>query len=351
VTDVAPLHRAEAIELLNARCSGPDRPVTRLLDPLRALHEANGAVVVTPRIDPDAWTAWRAAGVAAVVVADDGEPASDDTSAAREDEGPALWRVDDPRLALARLSRRLDARPPVADRGVHPSALVDPTATLGARVAVGPMAVIGPRVRLGDDVVVGAGCVVAAGAAVGARTVLRERVVIGDGVRLGERCLVQAGAVLGSDGFGFALGPRGAERVHHLGGVTLGDDVEIGANACVDRGTLTDTVVGDRSKIDNLVQLAHNVRVGHDVLIAGQSGVAGSTTIGDGAVLGGAAGITDHVTVGAGARIGGGAVVTKDVPAGASWGGFPAQAVARWARERYLIGRLEDVWAYVRGHR
>ncbi len=349
MSDAAPLYHAEATALLAARCAGPDRPVTRLLDPLRALQDASGAVVVTPRLEAGAWAAWRAAGVAAVVVPQGVERARelDDADA----DGPALWHVDDLRLALARLSRRLDARPPVAGPGVHPTAVVDPTAVLGERVAVGATAVIGADVRLGDDVVVGPGCTVAAGATIGPRTVLRERVVVGDGVRLGARCLVQAGAVLGSDGFGFAVGPRGAERVHHLGSVVVGDDVEIGANACVDRGTLTDTVIGDRTKVDNLVQLAHNVHVGRDVLIAGQSGVAGSTTIGDGAVLGGASGITDHVTVGAGARIGGGAVVTKDVPDGASWGGYPAQAVSRWARERYLIGRLEDVWAFVKGRR
>ncbi len=350
MTDVVPLHATEAAELLPAHCSGPDRPVVRLLDPLRAVEGGDGGVVVVPRFDAAAWTAWRAAGVAAVVVADrpDAVPAG---AHANGDDEPAVWRVDDLRLALARLSRRLDARPPVSAAGVHPSAVVDPSAVLGARVAVGAMAVVGSQVRLGDDVVVGPGCVVAEGAQIGAHSVLRERVVVGDGVRLGARCLVQAGAVLGSDGFGFALGPRGAERVHHLGGVIVGDDVEIGANACVDRGTLTDTVIGDRTKVDNLVQLAHNVHVGRDVLIAGHSGVAGSTTIGDGVVIGGAAGITDHVTVGPGARIGGGAVVTKDVPAGASWGGFPAQAVSRWARERYLIGRLEEVWAFVRGRR
>ena len=259
------------------------------------------------------------------------------------------WGVADARLALARLSRRLDPRPPVADVGVHATAVVAPTARLGARVAIGPLACVGDDVVLGDDVAIGPGCAIGAGARIGAGTVLRERVVVADGVAIGARCLLQAGAVIGSDGFGYAAGPRGAERIHHLGTVVLGDDVDVGANACIDRATLGATRVGDRSRIDNLVQLGHNVRVGRDVLIAGQAGIAGSTVIGDGVVIGGAAGVADHVRVGDGARIAGGAGVTKSVPDGEAWGGYPAQSVARWARERYLIGRLEAIWAFVKG--
>lgn len=356
--DVAPLLQAEAVRLLDATCTGADRPVVRLLDPEAAAgggadgRAALGSVVVLAGAAPaEAWARWAAAGVAAVVVADrgPGDPGADGAIVVAAT--PALWRVRDPRLALARLSRRLDPRPPVAAPGVHPAALVDPTALLGRDVAIAAGAVIGARARLGDGVRVGPGTIVGADAVVGAGSELRERVVVADGVRLGARCRVQAGAVLGSDGFGYALGPAGAERIHHLGTVVLGDDVEIGANACVDRGTLGDTAIGDRTKVDNLVQIAHNVRIGHDALVAGQTGIAGSTRLGDRVVVGGAAGIGDHLSVGDDARIAGGAGVTKDVPAGEAWGGYPAQPIKRWARERYLIGRLEELWAALRARR
>ena len=284
----------------------------------------------------------------AVVVAERDLPGA---RAAVDADGPAIWRVRDPRLALARLSRRLDPRPPVAPDGIHPTAVVDPTADLGRGVAIAAGVVIGAHARLGDGVRVGPGSHVGAGAIVGAGTELRERVVVADGVRLGARCRIQAGAVLGSDGFGYAVGSAGAERIHHLGTVVLGDDVEIGANACVDRGTLGDTTIGDRTKVDNLVQIAHNVHIGCDVLVAGQTGIAGSTRLGDRVVVGGAAGIGDHLSVGDDARIAGGAGVTKDVPVGEAWGGSPAQPITRWARERYLIGRLEELWAALRAGR
>lgn len=346
MTTPTPLSTAEARELLGARPEGPDAAVRRLWDPEEAgaLPPSDAAVVV-PRLDADAWDRWRGAGVAVVVgTAADGSdlPAVDAGDAAR-------WLVADARLALARLSRRLDARPVVAAIGVHPTAVVAESASLGTRVAIGPLAVVGEGADVGDDVVVGPGSVIGAGARIGAGTVLRERVVVADGVVVGARCLLQAGAVIGGDGFGYAAGPLGAERIHHLGTVVLGDDVDVGANACIDRATLGATRVGDRSRIDNLVQVGHNVRIGRDALIAGQAGIAGSTTIGNGVTIGGAAGIADHVRIGDGARIAGGAGVTKSVPSGESWGGYPAQNVARWARERYLIGRLEAIWAFVKG--
>ena len=356
MNDVAPLLQAEAVRLLEATCTGVDRPIVRLLEPEAiaapgadvAAPVADAVVVLAGAASEEAWARWAAAGVAAVVVADrDAEGAE----AERGAERPAIWRVRDPRLALARLSRRLDPRPPIAVEGVHPTAVVDPTAHLGRGVAIAAGVVIGARAHLGDGVRVGPGTIVGAGAIVGAGCELRERVVIADGVRLGARCRIQAGAVLGSDGFGYAVGNAGAERIHHLGTVVLGDDVEIGANTCVDRGTLGDTSIADRVKIDNLVQIAHNVLIGHDTLVAGQTGIAGSTRLGDRVVVGGAAGIADHLSVGDDARIAGGAGVTKDVPAGEAWGGYPAQSIKRWARERYLIGRLEELWAALRARR
>lgn len=349
MSEPPPLTSAEARDLLPARTEGRDVVARRLWDAAEPMAApttgAADLVVVLPRLDSDAWERWRASGVAAVV-APDADVAK--LPQVRPDDA-ARWAVRDPRLALARLSSRLDGRPPVATAGVHPTAVVHPSARLGARVALGPLVVVAADAVLEDDVVIGAGATVGAGARIGAATVVRERVTVADGVVVGRRCWLHPGAVVGSDGFGFAAGPRGAERIHHLGTVVLGDDVEVGANTCIDRATLGATVIGPRSKIDNLVQVGHNVRIGSDVLIAGQVGIAGSTAIGDRVVIGGAAGVTDHVVIGDDARIGGGAVVIKSVPAGEAWGGLPAQPLRRWARERYLIGRLESIWAFVKG--
>ena len=344
MTEANPLTSAEAHDLLPARTDGAEVTVRRLWDAASSGEATPDAVVVLARLDADAWARWRDAGVAAMVA-----PTTDvDALVDVRPSDPARWAVADTRLALARLSRRLDTRPAIAAVGVHTSAVVDPTARLGARVAVGPLAFIGADAVLEDDVIVGAGTTVGAGARIGAASVLRERVVVKDGVVVGRRCWLHAGAVVGSDGFGFAPGPRGAERIHHLGTVVLGDDVEVGANTCIDRATLGATVVGSRTKIDNLVQIGHNVRIGADVLIAGQTGIAGSTAIGDRVVIGGAVGVADHVEIGDEARIAGGAGVTKSVPAGDTWGGYPAQPMRRWVRERYLIGRLEAIWAAVK---
>ncbi|MDQ3459177.1 MAG: UDP-3-O-(3-hydroxymyristoyl)glucosamine N-acyltransferase [Deinococcota bacterium] len=271
---------------------------------------------------------------AALVVAEDlelpGPPAS-------------LIRVSDPRLALARLSALFDSRPRTP-AGIHGSASVHPSARLGEDVAVGAQAVLEEGVVVGNGAEIGAGCFLGAGVVVGAATRLHAGVTICDGVRLGERVLVHSGAVVGADGFGFVRGPEGAVKIHHLGGVEIGDDVEIGANSCIDRGTLGSTRIGPRTKIDNLVQIAHNVQIGADCLIAGHSGVAGSSVLEDGVVLGGGVSVTDHVRIGRSARLAGRSGVTKSVPPGETWAGFPAQPQRKWVRQLYLLGRLGEIW-------
>ncbi len=255
--------------------------------------------------------------------------------------------VADPRLALARLSRLFDDRPAVAS-DTAASAVVHPGATVAAGVHLGPGVVVGAGASVGVGCQLGANSVVGGGATLGAGCVLHPNVTLYPGVRLGERVVVHSGTVIGADGFGYAAGPRGAEKIHHLGGVVVGNDVEIGANSCVDRGTLSDTVIGARSKIDNHCQIGHNVNIGTDTLIAGMTGVAGSVTIGNGVILGGYVGVSDHVTINDGARVAGRSGVTKDVPAGETWAGFPAKPHRQFARQLYLLGRLEAIWAAVR---
>ena len=253
-------------------------------------------------------------------------------------------RVAEARLALALLSARFDARPRPAPGQVSPAAHVHESATLGRAVTLDAGACIGEGAVVGDGSYVGPGSTVGAGSRLGANCVLNANVTIYDGVTLGDRVVLHAGAVIGADGFGYAASPTGAVKVRQLGGVTLGDDVEIGANTAVDRGAIDDTVIGARTKIDNLCQVGHNVRIGTDCLIAGMTGIAGSARIGDGVIVGGAVAISDHVTIGSGARIAGRSGVTKDVPAGETWAGFPARPYRQYARSLYLLERLEDVW-------
>lgn len=254
-----------------------------------------------------------------------------------------LIRVPDVRAALAQLSVLFDIRP-VPAPGVSPQAFVHPTAQLADDVAVGPGVVVEAHAVLGDRCIIGPGSVIGAGAEVGADTRLHANVTLYDGVKVGERVILHSGVVVGADGFGYAPGPRGAQKIRHLGTVIVEDDVEIGTNTCIDRATLDATVIGARTKIDNLCQIAHNVRIGTDCLIAGMVGISGSTTLGNQVTVGGNAGFVDHVHVGDGATIAARAVVTKNVPASETWAGFPAQSYRKWVRTLYLQSKLELLW-------
>ena len=322
---------------VGARLEGEVREATHLLAPGDA---ASGGIVVA--LDAaGVRTGLRADGaheLAALVVASDAEV---------EGAHPPLLRHADPRLALARIGALLNEEPTPAPN-VHEAAVVAPSARIGPDVAIGPFVEVGDRAVIEEGCVLDAGAVVGPGCRVGARTRLFPRAVLYPNVILGARCRVHAGAVLGADGFGYAPGPAGAEKIHHLGRVVIGDDVEIGAGTCIDRGTLHDTTVGSGSKIDNLCQIGHNVRIGRHCLIAGQAAIGGSSRLEDGVRLGGGVAVSDHVTVGAGTRIAGRSGITKDVPPGESWGGLPAAPMREWVRERYLIHRLERIWAFVR---
>jgi len=221
------------------------------------------------------------------------------------------------------------------------SALVHPSARLGEGVIVEPGAVVG------REAVIGAGTTIAAGAVVGYRVVLGRDCYVGAGATLthavvGDGVVIHAGARIGQDGFGFAIGAKGCLKVPQIGCVVIGNDVEIGANTTIDRGTLADTVIGEGTKIDNLVQIAHNVVIGRHCIIVAQSGIAGSAELGDYVVMGAKSGVIGHVKVGRGAQIAGMAHVKDDVPPGAKMGGTPARPFKEWAREvaaLHLLGK------------
>ncbi|MEL6360567.1 MAG: UDP-3-O-(3-hydroxymyristoyl)glucosamine N-acyltransferase [Pseudomonadota bacterium] len=247
--------------------------------------------------------------------------------------GGAIATVADPKAAFSRLAARLhssrrDDVPTSASGGrtrthVDPSALIAPDSEIEEGVIIGPSAVIGPGVR------------------VGARSRIHANAVVSHAV-IGEDCVIGAGVVIGEAGFGFVQESGGIVRAPQLGIVRLGDKVEIGANSAIDRGALGDTVIGDGTKIDNLVHIAHNVVIGRHCILAAQVGIAGSTIIGDGVMMGGQVGVADHLHIGNGVQLAAKAGIMKNVPDGQTWGGYPAKQMRQWLREVAFLQRARD---------
>jgi UDP-3-O-[3-hydroxymyristoyl] glucosamine N-acyltransferase len=256
----------------------------------------------------------------------------------------AALRVADPYRAFVAVARRLHAdalSPPLQSgiAGISPAAVVHPTARLEDDVLVEAHAVIGHHVEIG------AGTIVGPGAVVGGHVTIGRGCSIGAGATiacamLGNSVIVHPGCRIGQDGYGFLPGAGGHAKVPQVGRVIIQNDVEIGANTTIDRGALRDTVIGEGTKIDNLVQIAHNVVVGRRCLITSQVGIAGSVTLGEGVALGARVGINNHVMIGDGAQIAATSIVHGDVPPGARWGGTPAKPVKLWFREMMLLERM-----------
>ena len=247
--------------------------------------------------------------------------------------GCAALVMASPQLGYALSAARLH-RPRIStgEKAVHPTAQIEPEVQLGPGVVIGAGAQIGRGARIGANTVIGPGV------AIGRDCEISANVTIGFAL-IGDRVRIRAGAAIGEPGFGATVGPKGLIDIPQLGRVILQDGVGIGANSCVDRGAFDDTVLGENTKIDNQVQIAHNVRVGRNCVMAAHTGISGSVTIGDGVQFGGRAGVADHVTVGDRARIGAAAGVLKDVPAGETWGGFPARPIRQWMRENTWLTR------------
>ena len=231
--------------------------------------------------------------------------------------------------------------PNVADAAAPGAAQIDASAKLEKNVVVEPGAIIGPEVQIGEGTRIAANAVIGYRCTIGRNCYIGPRAVVAHAL-IGNNVIIHAGVTIGQDGFGFAMGPQGHLKVRQIGRVVIQDWVEIGANSAIDRGALRDTVIGEGTKIDNLVQIGHNVQIGRHCVIVGLAGIAGSAVLEDFVVLGGQCGIVGHITVGAGAQIAGNSGVSQSVPRGERWGGTPAKPLTLWARETALMKRLTE---------
>lgn len=262
----------------------------------------------------------------------------------KSDGRPAIVLTDS-EIATIRILELFQRPPHLPSCGIHPTAVVDPSATIGGNVRVGPHVTIDRDVKIGDGVVLFSGVCLHAGVEVGADSVLNANVVIRDRCKIGARVLLHQNVSIGADGFGYRPDPKGGGllKVLHIGDVVLEDDVEIGANSCVDRGKFGSTVIGRGTKIDNLCQIGHNCIVGRNCVMAAQVGLAGSTIVEDWVQLGGQSGVAGHVRIGKGARIGGGSAVFRDVEPGSKLLGSPAVDFSTYWRIWAAVKRLPDV--------
>lgn len=265
----------------------------------------------------------------------------------RVTSGAAFIVVPDVHRALAAVLPVLLPEPPVVE-GIDPTARVAPGAQLGRDAALGPYAVIGAGARIGDRVRIGAHTVVGRDCELGDDVILHPHVVLYPRTMLGARSIVHSGARIGVDGFGYAFTPEGHRKVPQVGRCRIGNDVEIGANTTIDRGSIGDTEIGDGVKIDNLVHIGHNVRIGELSVVVAQVGIAGSTRIGRGVTLAGQAGIPGHLTIGDGATIAAQAGVFGDVPAGETWSGYPARPHKESLRTLAALARLPQTMERLR---
>jgi UDP-3-O-[3-hydroxymyristoyl] glucosamine N-acyltransferase len=319
------------------QAAGPDK-IALAMDPRYADGLARGqaqAAVLWPGAD------WQAMGLKAAIFAPRG------------------------RLAMAGLTRLMDLGPRIAP-GVHPLAVVDPTATLGEGAAIAPFVVIGAGVVIGARARIASHASVAEGARIGDDALILHGARIGARVTIGDRFICQPGAVIGADGFSFVtpeksgveeiretLGSRAEikaqswTRIHSLGAVAIGDDVEIGANCAIDRGTIRDTSIGHGTKLDNLVHIGHNVQIGRDCLICGQVGIAGSARIGDRVVMAGQCGVNDNIFVGDDVICGGATKIFTNAPAGRVLLGYPAVKMETHVELQKALRRLPRLAARV----
>jgi UDP-3-O-[3-hydroxymyristoyl] glucosamine N-acyltransferase len=330
---------------LSAEVAGEgELDIERIVHPADATGRTDLAVALTK----DTLAALAGCAAGALLVPADGP---------RPEGTTVLLYSGNDRVAIAILTALFDRAPAHGD-GIHPSAVIGSDAAIGANVSIGPHATVGAGSAIGERTVVLANVTIGADVAIGANCVIHPGVIIGDRVTVGDRVRIFPNAVIGGDGFGFIPvrnpdGSPGAEgapmRIHSLGTVVIGNDVEIGCGTTIDRATLRETRIGNGTKIDNQVQIGHNVVIGESCLIAGMVGIAGSVTIGDRVLLGAACGIVDHVTIGSDSVIGAMAGVSRKLQPGGTAFGLPAVARDRWIERHVNVSRLKALYPRVDG--
>ena len=257
-------------------------------------------------------------------------------------ENRAFIKVSNADLAMSQVLEMFAPPYPVFTVNIHPTAVVDASAKIGSGTNIGAGAYIGPNVIIGDNVLIYPNVTILDECTIGNQTTIWSGAVIRERCHIGSHCIIHPNATIGADGFGFRPDPeRGLVKIPQIGNVIIGNGVEIGANSCVDRGKFSSTIVGDGCKIDNLVQIGHNSKLGKFCIMAGNSGLAGSVTLGNGVIIGGSASIKDHTIIGDGAIVGAGSGVTGDIPAGKTMLGYPAvearDALKQWAILKRLV--------------
>ena len=333
-----PVRLVDVVAALGGDLQGGPEVMIQRIGPLEGADAATLSFLANPRYQAQLGTT----AAACVIVA----PAFAEQAAAR---GAAIVTAD-PYLYFARLTQWWAVKlRPLAAACIHPSAVIDPSAELGEGVDVGPLAVIEAGVRIGAGARIGAHCVIERNARVGAGSRLAARVTLGFDCRIGERCIVHSGVVIGADGFGFAPTQGRWEKIEQLGAVNIGNDVEIGANTCVDRGALEDTVLADGVKLDNLVQIGHNVRVGAHTAMAGCAGVAGSAFIGAHCTVGGGAIVLGHLTLADHVHVSAATVISRSITKPGQYSGmFPFDDNASWEKNAATLRQLYEMRSRLR---
>ncbi|GMV94514.1 MAG: UDP-3-O-acylglucosamine N-acyltransferase [Candidatus Hydrogenedentota bacterium] len=256
--------------------------------------------------------------------------------------GKPLIQVDDPRQAMLAILLEVQSEQQAVLAGTDPTAWIAPTAKIGVGAAIGPNVVIEDGATIGDSVSLHSGCFIGRGSRIGPGSVLYPNVTVRERVTVGARCVIHSGAVIGSDGFGFAQHGKRQIKIPQVGTVNVGDDVEIGANTAIDRATFGVTVIGDGTKIDNLVQIGHNVRIGTNCIICGNAGIAGSTVLGNNVTIGAGSGVAGHIELADGVVVAAYSGVTKSMPAGAVVFGYPALEIERGRRMQGALRQLPE---------
>lgn len=287
-----------------------------------------------------AWTANRPAGCLI---------APPEAKAELSKRAGAVIYVKNSKQAFAQVLARFDKDlNPLPKPGVHPSAVVDPSARIGKNVHIGPHAVVEAQAEIGDNTVISAGCYIGAETRVGADSRLYPNVTVRERCSIGKNAIIHPGTVIGSDGYGYMQVAGLHRKIPQVGRVIIEDDVEIGANCAIDRAALDATIIGAGSKVDNLVHIAHNVRIGKNCLIIAQAGIAGSTSIGTGAIIGGQAGISDHINIGDGAVVMSKTGILTDLPAGQVVFGHTGRPRILAMKVEVLLSKLPELFATVR---